>query len=349
MKKFKPEILLDQKKPYSHLTFIVLALVVTTITIIRNDISGSAPDILGFFFILLVQLEAFIFIASRIFRELDAGITVKEFTTTVIRRFILFLVLCFFAALLIYLIFKYISAWILGYDLSSVLHDFRTNDFGTWVKSTLGGLSFGAAIFIVIQWLDALKREQKLREENLVFQNETLKNQINPHFLFNSLNTISSLVQNQPEAAENFINHLSSFYRYILENGQKDRVPLQVEVDFIAGYFNLHRIRDEEKILLDIRIDDTDSFQILPVSLQILVENAIKHNSATREKPLTIKVYIEESFIVVKNNLQRKASQLRSTETGLRNLSERVSLITGRDLLIEETNDFFTVKIPLLK
>ena len=349
MKKFKPEILLDQKKIYSHLAFIALALIVTLFTYIRKDISGSALDILGFFFVLLVQLEVFIFIASRIFRELDAGITVKEFTTTVIRRFVLFLVLCFFAALFIYLAFKYLSAWILGYDLSSVLNDFRTYGFTTWVKSTIGGLSIGAAIFLVIQWFDALKREQKLREENLVFQNETLKNQINPHFLFNSLNTISSLIQNQPEAAENFINHLSSFYRYILENGQKNKVPLQVELDFIVGYFNLHRIRDEEKILLDVKIDDTGTLQILPVSLQILVENAIKHNIATREKPLRISIYISDNYIIVKNNLQKKASQLRSTETGLRNLSERTRLITGRDLVIEETSDYFTVKIPLLR
>jgi len=349
MKKFKPEILLDQKKPYSHMAFILIALIASLIASLKGDTFGSLLDVTGFFILLLIQLEVFIYIAARIFKELDVNISVREFTRIVLWRFALFIIVCFFSALIIFLIFKYITAWISGNDLSQVFHNFRVYEFSTWIKSTIGGLSFGAAIFIIIQWQDALQREQKLREENLVFQNETLRNQVNPHFLFNSLNTISSLIQTQPEAAENFINHLSSFYRYILENGQKDRVPLQVEIDFIDGYFNLHKIRDEEKIILEIEIDDTDSFEILPVSLQILVENAIKHNSATREKPLTIRVYIEESFIVVKNNLQKKASQLRSTKTGLRNLSERVRLITGRDLLFEEANDYFTVKIPLLK
>ena len=217
-----------------------------------------------------------------------------------------------------------------------------------WIKTTLGGLSFGAVIFILIQWQDALTREQKLREENLIFQNETLKSQVNPHFLFNSLNTISSLIHTQPEAAEQFINNLSSVYRYILENGQKDTVPLQSELNFITGYFNLHKVRDEEKILLDINTPDCGQFRILPVSLQILLENAIKHNIAARENQLRITIYIEDQHIVVKNNLQRKATQMESTNQGLTNLAERVRLHAKTDLIIEETNDYFTVKLPLI-
>ena len=101
-----------------------------------------------------------------------------------------------------------------------------------------------------------------------------------PHFLFNSLNTISSLVQSQPGTAEKFINNLSSVYRYILENGQRDKVPLKSELDFIIGYFNLYKIRDEEKIILNIEDIDSGMFEILPVSLQILLENGIKHMRA---------------------------------------------------------------------
>lgn len=349
MQKFKSEIFLDQKRPFSHIAFILIAFIVVLFVSLKEGTAGSLSDKLSFFLLVLLQLEVFIFIAGKIFKELNANITVKEFTRIVLKRFILFIIICFFAALAIFLIFKYITTWISGNDLSVVFHHFRIYEFKTWVKSTIGGLSFGAIIFIIIQWQDALQREQKLREENLVFQNETLKNQVNPHFLFNSLNTISSLVQTQPEAAEKFINNLSLFYRYILENGQKDRIPLQSELDFITGFFNLHRIRDEEKIVLTIEINDPGRFEILPVSLQILIENAIKHNIATRENPLRISVYLEDNNIVVKNNLQKKASQLKSTQIGLKNLSERVRLITGRDLIIEETNNYFTVKMPLLK
>jgi LytS/YehU family sensor histidine kinase len=242
----------------------------------------------------------------------------------------------------------YITSLIHGSGSTEIIYNFFHYGFIKWSKATFGGLLFGAAIFIFIQWQDALKREQKLREENLVFQNETLKNQINPHFLFNSLNTLSSLISIQPEIAEDFIKRLSSIYRYILENSSKDRVPLKAELSFIRDYFYLHKIRDDEKIMLEVKVDEIDKFEILPVSLQILVENAIKHNKATREEPLKISVYVEGQQIVVKNNLQRMATQIRSTGIGLKNLAERVRLISGRSLIIEETNNYYLVKVPLL-
>jgi LytS/YehU family sensor histidine kinase len=207
---------------------------------------------------------------------------------------------------------------------------------------------FGTAVFIFIQWQDALKSVQKLREENLIFQNETLKNQVNPHFLFNSLNTLSSLIGSHPETAEEFILKLSSIYRYILENSVKDKVPLNAELEFIRDYFFLHKIRDDGKIDLKVTVQDRDKYEILPVSLQILVENAIKHNKATMEEPLRISIIIDSDMIVVKNNLQRMATQIKSTEIGLKNLSARVKLISGKDLVIEETNEHFIVKVPLL-
>jgi sensor histidine kinase YesM len=108
-------------------------------------------------------------------------------------------------------------------------------------------------------------------------------------------------------------------------------------------------VRDEEKIKLSIDYSDADSYMILPVSLQILLENAIKHNIATRENPLEISIWFEDQYIAVKNNLQKKATQLKSTGIGLKNLAERVRLISGEDLIIEETNDHFLVKLPLIK
>ena len=252
------------------------------------------------------------------------------------------------ASLIIFMALLYLLYWRNGEDLSKVPYNFFHDEFAGWFKSTVTGLSIGAIIFIFLLWQTALRREQKLREENLIFQNETLKNQVNPHFLFNSLNTLSSLVNTQPELAEKFISRLSSIYRYILENSSKDKVGLEAELSFIRDYFFLHQIRDEGKIELEVNIYETKNFEILPVSLQILVENAIKHNKATREDPLMISVFIDEHRIVVKNNLQRMATQIRSTGIGLKNLAERVKLITGRDLVIEETNDYFTVKVPLL-
>ena len=349
MKKLTLESFIDQKKPLSHILYVLITTAALIVVSLWSGNTLSASKKLMFLLLVLIQLEVFIFVARQIFKKVDTGLTGKELTKMVLSRFLLFLTICFVAALIIILIFEYSIALIKGSDLSMVLRSFMDYEFKSWFKGTLGGLSFGAVLFIIIQWQDALKREQKLREENLVFQNETLKSQVNPHFLFNSLNTISSLIQSDPGKAEQFINNLSSVYRYILENGQKDKVPVQSELDLLNRYFDLHRVRDEEKISLSIDYSGADNYHILPVSLQILLENAIKHNTATRENPLKISVYFEDKYIVVKNNLQKKATQLKSTGIGLRNLAERIRLVLGKALIIEENDNFFIAKIPLLK
>jgi LytS/YehU family sensor histidine kinase len=250
---------------------------------------------------------------------------------------------------MLYIILKFFMSLLSGGDPSKVIPEFFEDEIADWFRSTIKGLTLGAVIFVVLLWQTSLRREQKLKEENLIFQNETLKSQVNPHFLFNSLNTVSSLIHTNPEKAEQFINSLSSVYRYIIENAPKDKVPIQSELDLLNRYFDLHRVRDEEKIVLSIDYSDADDYRILPVSLQILLENAIKHNSATRENPLNISVFFEGEYIVVKNNLQKKASQLKSTGIGLKNLAERIRLISGKELIVEQDGSFFIVKIPLLK
>jgi LytS/YehU family sensor histidine kinase len=140
---------------------------------------------------------------------------------------------------------------------------------------------------------------------------------------------------------------LSSIYRYILENSAKDKVSLQAELEFVNDYFSLQKIRNDDKIQLNTDVKEADKYEIIPVSLQLLIENAIKHNIATREKPLKIFIHLENRYIVVKNNLQKLASQFQSTKTGLKNLGDRTRLITGMELLIEETSDYYLVKVPL--
>jgi two-component system, LytTR family, sensor kinase len=339
--------ILDQRKIHFHVMIVLLSLIMPLLLSIGNLKSFPTEFQINLFILLIIQLEVFFLVAHWLFIGLKPGKTRKELTKTVLSRFSLFMVICFFAALIINILFIYILNLIHGNPLNDVIGNFFRYEFGGWIKSTVGGLLFGAAIFIFIQWQDALTREQKLREENLVFQNETLRNQVNPHFLFNSLNTISSLIVTQPETAERFVNRLSSIYRYILENRTKDKVPLTAELAFIKEYFDLHKIRDEEKILLSVEERGADRFEILPVSLQILIENAIKHNMATRENPLRISIYIESQHVIVHNNLQKMTVQLKSTKIGLNNLAERVRLVTGKKLIIEETANDFLVKVPL--
>jgi hypothetical protein len=341
-------IILKRNLKFHLMVVLLSAITVFIFSILRPD-QFSQGGHLNMFFLLVIQLEVFLFIAGKIFFGFKPAASRKELTKSVLARFALFMILCFITALTINLISIVIRNLAEGKSVYEAITGFFRYSFPGWLKATFGGLLFGAAIFIFMQWQDALKREQKLREENLIFQNETLKNQVNPHFLFNSLNTLSALITVQPDLAEEFISRLSSIYRYILENCPKDRVTLKEELTFISDYFFLHKIRDDGKIGLSINIVDDSDFHILPVSLQILVENGIKHNRATREEPLNISIYIEDQQIVVKNNLQKMATQIKSTGIGLRNLGERVRLVTGKEIIIEETNGYFIVKIPLLK
>ena len=341
--------ILNLRKPLSHVILLTFSIIVTLITSGTEKYEAPSAFSLSIFIMIFAQLEAFIFLGNMLFAQLNFDRSPAEITRIVIIRFTIFMAGCLFFSMVLFVFLQYMSLLIAGNDVSKVLYDFFHSGIQEWFKSTIKGLSAGAIIFVVLLWQTSLRREQKLREENLIFQNETLKSQVNPHFLFNSLNTVSSLIQSNPEKAEQFVNNLSSVYRYILENGQKDKVPLRSELELINRYFDLHRVRDEDKIVLSIDYSGVDNYQILPVSLQILLENAIKHNIATRENSLNISVYFEDQYIVVKNNLQKKATQLKSTGIGLTNLAERVKLISGKDLIIEETNDSFIVKLPLLK
>lgn len=344
----RPNIL-NLRKPVSHFFIAVLSFASCIYVMLRGDNQGSSGFPLEVFFMVLLQIEAFIFLGNLLFAKVNFDKSPVEITRIIIFRFAVFLAACLLISMLLFIFLQYAVLFFKEADTSGVIRNFIHSGFTGWFRSTVKGLTVGAIIFIVMLWQTSLRREQKLREENLIFQNETLKSQVNPHFLFNSLNTVSSLIQSDPEKAEEFINNLSSVYRYILENGQKDKVMLQSELDLINKYFDLHRVRDEEKITLNIDYTGVDNFQILPVSLQILLENAIKHNISSREKPLNISVYFEEQYIIVKNNLQKKATQIKSTGRGLKNLAERFRLVSGKNLIIDETNDWFIVKLPLLK
>jgi two-component system, LytTR family, sensor kinase len=349
MKKITLYDVFSLRKPVSHLAILIFSIMVTLIIGITRRYPELPPFSLSLFIMLFIQLEVFIFLGGLLFADLNFDRSPGEITRIVVFRFTVFMTGCLLVSMILFISVQYSTLLIKGENVSKVIYDFVHSGFREWFRSTISGLSFGAIIFIVLLWQSSLKREQKLREEKLIFQNETLKNQVNPHFLFNSLNTLSSLIVTNPDVAERFIIRLSSIYRYILENSQKDRVALQNELEFISDYFDLHRVRDEEKIVLDINTPDALRYEICPVSLQILIENAIKHNMATRDNPLTISIYLEDEYIVVKNNLQKMAVQLKSTKIGLKNLAERVSLISKRELIIEETNDYYTVKVPLLK
>ena len=196
--------------------------------------------------------------------------------------------------------------------------------------------------------IQAINREQRLHEENLKYQYRTLKTQVNPHFLFNSLNTLSEIVYMDAEKADSYIQKLSGIYRYILDNEETDLINLEKEISFVRQYFDLQKVRDECKIHLEIDIENADKFKIVPISLQILIENALKHNLASEEKPLMINIKSDGMYVSVSNNIQRKSTVKDSSGLGLPNLKERVRLISRKEVIINQENNTFIVKLPIV-
>jgi len=197
---------------------------------------------------------------------------------------------------------------------------------------------------------DQLKKEQ-LERARAEAELQALKTQIDPHFIFNSLNTLSHLIEDKPEKARIFNDTLAEVYRYILQNKSRDLVLLREEMEFLEHYFALLKIRFEQAVQLKIPGDvaSFDQYLIPPISLQILVENAIKHNEFSDADPLTVTVNMIDDALIVKNALHRKELRKPSSKIGLQNLNERYRLIVRKAITIDDTQNEFKVSLPLLK
>lgn len=193
-------------------------------------------------------------------------------------------------------------------------------------------------------------RTQQLENENLQARFSALKSQVNPHFLFNSLSILSSLVHVDADLSEQFIDHLSRAYRYTLEQREHDLVPLGTELDFIRAYTFLLKIRFEDKFDVQVAVPEASrqAFRIAPLTLQLLVENAVKHNTMSQQEPLLVHIEQEGDTLVVRNTLQRRPASYPSTGVGLDNIHNRYRLLTDRPVDVQVGNRDFVVRIPLL-
>ena len=189
-----------------------------------------------------------------------------------------------------------------------------------------------------------------LQKENLQSQFDVLKQQVNPHFLFNSLNVLTSLIRLEPELAEKFTEHLAKVYRYVLENKDNELVSLSTEISFLNAYIFLINIRFMDKIMVNIRIpDDKMNLQIIPLAMQLLIENAIKHNAMSKKSPLVIDISIDHAnHLKVVNNLQVREAHMTSTGVGLKNIQNRYRLLNNSIPVFEKTDTHFIATIPLI-
>jgi len=191
----------------------------------------------------------------------------------------------------------------------------------------------------------------KLQKENLQSQFDVLKQQVNPHFLFNSLNVLTSLIRLEPELAEKFTEHLAKVYRYVLENKDNELVSLNTELNFLDAYIFLLNIRFMDKVVVNISIpDEKKNFRIIPLAMQLLIENAIKHNSMSKKSPLVIDIFIDETNqLNVVNNLQEREAHMTSTGVGLKNIQNRYRLLNNTLPEFEKTEKHFRARIPLVE
>jgi len=229
-----------------------------------------------------------------------------------------------------------------------------------WAAEDISNYIFAIAMtFIVVLsfytfYIYKAYQENKVKEQKIIAGTanakfESLKNQIDPHFLFNSLNVLSSLIEENPENAQRFTTSLSKIYRYVLEQKDKELVSVSEELAFAKTYMNLLKMRFENSISFELPENhENPDAKVVPLSLQLLLENCIKHNIVSEQKPLHIKIFAKDNYLVVQNDLQKKEVLQDRRGVGLQNIVSRYAILTQRKVLIQETPTVFAVHLPIL-
>ncbi|UPT70147.1 MAG: histidine kinase [Flavobacterium sp. JAD_PAG50586_2] len=323
--------------------FIVL-LLVRLIT--GNNIQFNYGLLVNFGYTMLYGFSLY-FANAMVFIYLDKIFKANRFTPK--RIFIGFLYSFFISIVIIFLLRIFEDVIVEGYSLNYFLSNEQLSNYLVAVVLTfIVTLAFHAFYFYKA-YAESKVKEQKIIAGTASAQFESLKNQIDPHFLFNSLNVLSSLIEENPENAQRFTTSLSKIYRYVLEQKDKELVSVSEELAFAKTYMNLLKMRFENSITFELPEDfDNPDAKVVPLSLQLLLENTIKHNVVSERKPLHIKIYIENNYLIVENNLQKKEVLQDRRGVGLQNIVNRYGLISERKMLIEESTTFFKVKIPIL-
>ena len=261
----------------------------------------------------------------------------------IIKRLILEIVLTYFTACILIIAISLIlkPIYIQG-DVSSTL--FRYVILALIMNTLLVAITEG--IFFFEQWRNSVISAERFKKESVKAQLESLKNQVNPHFLFNSLNTLSSLIDEDKELSKEFVDDLSSVYRYVLKHKDEEVVTVKSELDFIHSFTSLLKRRHGDRIHFHYDIDiDQYNKGVPPMALQLLVENAVKHNIASKNRPLTVEIFSANNQLVVRNNLQKK-SNVKSNGIGLKNIQQRYDFLGDENISISRSEQYFQVALP---
>jgi hypothetical protein len=256
------------------------------------------------------------------------------------------------------LLFTVVSNMLMGQVFEKTFHDemlgntlvdklIHSNAAAIFCTVTI--IAIYESIYFMHELRHSVEERENLKRESLSAQLNALRTQVNPHFLFNNLNTLCSIIPEDPKQAVDFVQQLSKLYRHILEVKDEKSIPLKDELDVLKAYAFLLKTRFGHNLEIDIDVaDEKLQKKIVPLSLQLLMENAIKHNIVSADKPLKIEVFAENGSLVVSNNLQKKNQLHESTGIGLDNIRNRYKLLSEKLVEVRESNDHFTVSIPLL-
>ena len=290
---------------------------------------------------------ALYFANAVLFIYLDTIFRTERFTK---RRLLLGFIGSFVVSILVIFLLRIFEDVVIeGANISEFLKNESTSNYLIAIIITFFiTLAFHAFYFYKAYQENKVK-EQKIIAGTASAQFESLKNQIDPHFLFNSLNVLSSLIEENPANAQKFTTSLSKIYRYVLEQKDKELVPVSEELSFAKTYMNLLRMRFENSITFEIPENfENEEAKVVPLSLQLLLENCIKHNIVSENKPLHIKISVENNQLVISNNLQKKEVLQNRKGVGLQNIVNRYAILTQRKVLVTETETEFKIFLPIL-
>ncbi|WP_234735390.1 sensor histidine kinase [Tellurirhabdus bombi] len=218
------------------------------------------------------------------------------------------------------------------------------------IAANLLSVGIDESVYSLNKWRENTLEKEQLKKINLQSQFDSLKSQVNPHFLFNSLNSLSSLIADEPEKAEEFVDEMAKVYRYLLQTNEGELTTLSTELAFIRSYYHLLKTRYGAGICLQVNV--ADSYRVChlpPLTLQMLVENAVKHNVIHVGKPLQIEISTTTAGqLLVRNNRQRKTGRVASNQVGLSNIAAKYRLLAQTDPVVLSDDEQFTVILPLL-
>lgn len=330
---------------------VLASVFMTVVRFANNNFQGDILNICGNFFLNAVQGYVLVVLASTVVLSVLAWINrVFPWNKNAYIRFMADFLITPIVAMVTMLPLSVLTYSIgIDYDHNSLQEHLIENSFIALVMDIIMvGIYEGYYFFNL--WKQSLIKNEQLEKENMTARYEALKNQINPHFLFNSLNTVSALIHEDPEKAEEFIDEFSRIYRFLLEHQDKNFQMLKDELTFVRSFLSLQQIRFGESLTYSIDVPEAQLKHMIPtLSLQLLVENAIKHNKVTKAHPLAVHICSEGEYVVVKNTLQRRKESLTSTGIGLNNLNARYEMLADTKPMFLQINQEYVAKLPLIK